>query len=99
MTREVLRSAWRPPRLAPCPRCGALVDVLWWVDVSSLGARKPDRVAGPVACPTPGCGTTCPICHRAPGDIHSGACAPIVLAKLVDPTRVTVEDCRTVVAR
>lgn len=97
--REVIASAWRPPRLPPpqtCARCGALVDVDW-CEVTAVGEAEPRYVPGMVRCLTPGCGTTCPICHREPGDIHSGACAPIVLAKLVDPTRVTLEDCRRTV--
>lgn len=79
-----------------CARCGAwtIVDLC---EVTQLGDPEPAYVRGMVRCLTPGCGTTCPICHREPGDIHSGACAPIVLGKLTDPTRVTVEDCRTVV--
>lgn len=79
-----------------CPRCGALVDAEY-VDTTPLGSAFDTQVHSRWRCPTPGCGTTCPICRREPGDIHSGACAPIVLAKLTDPTRVTVEDCRTVV--
>lgn len=80
-----------------CERCGAVLDVDW-VDVTTYGDVEPQYVQGRRGpCPTEGCGTTCPICHRAPGDIHSGECAPIVLAKVEDRTRVTREDCLAVV--
>jgi hypothetical protein len=76
-----------------CPQCGAPVDVRY-VDTTVLGNPFETSITGTRRCPTPGCGTTCPICHREPGDIHSGACAPIVLRKLTDATRVSVDDCR-----
>lgn len=76
-----------------CLRCGGWARVEQ-CEVTTISDPEPRYVRGMVECLTPGCGTTCPICHRKPGDIHSGACAAIVLAKLVDPTRVTVEDCR-----
>jgi hypothetical protein len=76
-------------------RCGArLVDVEW-ADVTALGDLEPRYVLCAGRCPRPGCGTTCPICRRPPGDIHSGACSPFVLTKLVDPCRVSREDCAT----
>ena len=80
-----------------CERCGTPVQVDW-IDVSTLGDVEPVYVQGRrSACPTKGCGTSCPICHREPGDIHSGACAPIVLGKVGDATRVTREDCLAVI--
>jgi hypothetical protein len=84
------------PGPLPCGRCGALVDVDW-IEVSTLGDPEPSYVPGQIVCPTEGCGTTCPICHRPPGDIHSGACSPFVLAKLIDPCRITRSDCLTAV--
>lgn len=80
-----------------CERCGAVVEVEW-IDITAYGDTEPQYVQGRrSACPTKGCGTTCPICQREPGDIHSGACAPIVLAKVEDQTRVSREDCLAVV--
>jgi hypothetical protein len=79
-----------------CERCGAVKDV-HWVEITSLGDSEPRYVQGMSRCPTQGCGTTCPICRRPPGDIHSGACAPIVLGKVDDRTRVTREDCLAVI--
>jgi hypothetical protein len=81
-----------------CERCGAVLDVEW-IDITALGDAEPQFIPGRSTCPTAGCGTTCPICHRPPGDIHSGACAPIVLAKATDQVRVTREDCLAVVHR
>lgn len=79
-----------------CERCGAAQDNL--IEITALGDLEPRYVSGS-PCPTPGCGTTCPICQRPVGDVHSGACAPIVLAKLTDRTRVSREDCLMVLAR
>lgn len=82
VTRELLR----------CERCGEpMVDVAW-VEISAFGDVEPRYVPGRARCPTPGCGTTCPVCRRELGDIHSGACSFIV-EKLQDPCRVSREDC------
>jgi hypothetical protein len=81
--------------LLRCGRCRAPMVDVDWVEIRSMGDREPSYVAGRARCPTKGCGTTCPICRREPGDIHSGACSPFVLTKLVDPCRVSREDCRT----
>lgn len=79
-----------------CDLCTAVLYVDW-VEVTAMGDVEPRYVPGRTRCPTVGCGSTCPICHEAVGEIHSGACAPIVLAKVDDPTRVSREDCRAVV--
>jgi hypothetical protein len=79
-----------------CGRCGAVMDVDW-VEITAMGDPEPRYVPGMSRCPTEGCGTTCPICRRPPGDIHSGACTPFVLGNLADPVRVTREDCLAVV--
>jgi hypothetical protein len=79
-----------------CKRCGAVMDVDW-IEVTALTDIEPRYIQGRTECPTADCGTTCPICHRPPGDIHSGACAPIVLGKAADPTRVSPEDCLAVI--
>lgn len=80
-----------------CDRCGAVLEVDW-VEITTLGDAEPRYVQGyRELCPTKGCGTTCPICHRPPGDIHSGACGPVMATKADDPTRVTCEDCLAVV--
>lgn len=80
-----------------CSRCTAPMLGVEWIEISAFGYREPSYVPGRATCPTKGCGTTCPICHREPGDIHSGACSPFVLSKLTDPCRVSREDCRGVV--
>lgn len=90
-------ATWFPP---PCLRCGALPEVDW-VDVSTWGDAEPTYVPGLTTCPTSGCvdehGSRqvplerCPICHRPPGDIHEGRCAPIVLAR---KKRGEMEPCR-----
>ena len=87
--------------LPTCPRCGATPDVQW-IEVSSFGA-EPSYLPGRSLCPTVGCVDEngcrdvpldrCRICARPIGDIHSGACASIVLAKLDDPCRVSLADC------
>lgn len=84
-----------PPDI-PCPRCGAALDVDW-VEVTAMGETTPQVVSGRTSCPTKGCGTTCPICGRLPGDVHEGKCAPIIVRKLTDQTRVTTADCLTVI--
>lgn len=85
-------------RSVRCRTCGAMRDAEW-VDVSSFGDQGPRYTPGRAEpCPTRGCGTTCPICRRDVGDIHSGACSPFVLSKLTDPCRVSREDCRGVPA-
>jgi hypothetical protein len=68
------------------------------IDVSTLGDPEPVLIEGrSEPCPTKGCGTTCPICRRVPGDVHAGECAPIVVRKLEDPTHVSHADCLAVV--
>lgn len=79
----------------PCDRCGLVDPDMVWIEVTAWGDLEPSYVRGR-ACSTPGCGTTCPICKREPGDIHSGACSPFVLTKLEDPTRVSRADCKGV---
>lgn len=78
---------------AECPRCGATAEVDYQ-EVTALGDTEPSYVPGLVRCPTAGCGTTCPMCHREVGDIHAAECAPIILGKVEDPTRVSKDDCR-----
>lgn len=77
---------------AECGRCGVLLVDVDWVEVTTFGEAEPRYVLGRSRCPTEGCGTTCPVCRRPPGDIHSGACSFIV-DKLQDPCRVSREDC------
>lgn len=83
----------RPAESALCRRCAAPLEDVEWVEVATLGDPEPRYVMGRSRCPTEGCGTTCPICRRPPGDIHSGACSPFVLTNLEDPCRVTKADC------
>lgn len=75
-----------------CDRCGAAADA--YVEVTTLGDIEPRYLV--TRCSQSGCGTTCPICRRAVGDIHSGACMPLVEAKLTDKVYVTRQDCLVV---
>lgn len=81
------------PPAPPCSRCGTTLVDVEWADVRTMGDLEPRHVLCAGRCPREGCGTTCPICRRPVGDIHSGACSPFVLTKLTDPCRVSVEDC------
>jgi len=88
--------------LPPCLRCGALPDVEW-IEVTAWGDLEPQYEPGRSLCSTVGCVDEngrrhvpldrCRICRRPVGDIHSGACASIVLAKVDDPCRVSLADC------
>lgn len=80
-----------------CERCGAIVDVDW-IEITAFADPEPSYVQGQRRCPTSGCGTTCPICRRPVGDIHSGACAPIVLGKVTEQVWVTRADCLAVLS-
>jgi hypothetical protein len=88
---------WLGPMGPPpmCERCGAELDVDW-CEITTCGEAEPSFVPGRVVCPTPGCGKVCPICRRQPGDVHSGACGPIMERKLADKVHVSREDCMTV---
>lgn len=86
----------------PCLRCGALPDVEW-IEVTAVGDAEPSYLPGRSPCSTVGCLDAdgrrhvpldrCRICRRPVGDIHSGACTPMVLAKVDDPCRVSIDDC------
>jgi hypothetical protein len=76
-----------------CPICGVEVDCDW-LEISAFGDAQPSFAPGKYVCPTPRCGQVCKVCRREVGDIHSGACSAIVLAKIDDPCRVSREDCR-----
>jgi hypothetical protein len=80
-----------------CKRCGAELEVDW-CEITAWGDPEPTYVIGRADCPTEGCGTTCPICRRRPGDVHSGACGPVMDRKLVDKVHVTTADCMAEVA-
>lgn len=83
--------------MEPCERCGALVETEWY-EVTALGDAEARYIPGrSEPCPTKWCGTTCPICRRPPGDIHAAECAPLVVRKVEDPTRVSSADCLVVV--
>jgi hypothetical protein len=97
---ETQRRAYVPP---PCPRCGATPDVHWF-DVSAYGDQErsylPDHRA---LCPTLNCVgedgnglvplDRCRTCRRPVGDVHTAACADMVLAKIDRPCYVSTEDC------
>lgn len=86
----------------PCDRCRGRVEVDW-IDVTRLGHPYREYAPGETRCLTPGCcdeqGSKrvelhrCRICRRPVGDIHTAECAPIVLAKVDQPHRVSLEDC------
>jgi hypothetical protein len=76
-----------------CRLCGHEFDLDDCAEITAFGEARPRYVPTKV-CPTPGCGTTCPICHRPEGDVHSGECGSIILPKLVDQVYVTRDDCR-----
>jgi hypothetical protein len=75
-----------------CRWCGSALQGVEWVEISAFGDSEPRYTVGRASCPTEGCGPCCPVCRRTPGDIHSGACT-FVVGKLVDPCRVSREDC------
>jgi hypothetical protein len=81
-----------------CPRCSAVIEDVDWIDISAYGDAEPRYIAGRHGpCPTEGCGTTCPTCRRAEGDIHGAECGPVMARKVEDPTRVSREDCLAVI--
>lgn len=86
--------------LGSCQRCGGFADVET-IEISSLGDATTRYIDGVSRCWDIQCGNVCPICRRPPGDIHSGACGPVIVHKNIgeDATRVTASDCRMVVPR
>lgn len=86
-----------------CLRRGARPETDW-IDTSALNDPEPRYTPGAALCPIPGCVDNrgrrdvplrrCRICGRPPGDVHSGECGEMVLAKVVDPHLVAAEDCR-----
>ena len=77
----------------PCSRCGAMVVVRSWVDVTELGDPEPRALPVLCSCPPDGCGTTCVSCHRTPGEVHGPHCWDRMRLKIENPHIVDRSDC------
>lgn len=89
---------WKPASL-PCELCGASRDVRQWLDISRLGDPFPELMPVLDRCPTEGCGTTCVVCRRPPGEVHGPHCWERMRLKVEDPHIVDESDCKVVVVR